>query len=216
MTSPPPVPSVSGLPPNTTVEAITVHRLTSFSNRPFEQVISSFRTLVPQIDLRKLSTQTNAQGIEDVVRSTNTSSGFALFAEFNHGRWIQFFPAQPKSPLTSSWDESSRETLASQGTSMAGIHGGKGLMRFIFGNPLVAATMLKHDVEAGLHVPVECCFVEQEDGSTKLITLLPSGLIAGHDQGLKNRELREAVGKLEDMVLRLVEDVMSDRSSMML
>lgn len=210
MTSQLPMPSPSNLPPNTTAEAITVHRLTSFSNLPFDQVIARFRTLVPQIDLRTLSTQNNAQGVEDVVRSTKTSSGFALFAEFNHGRWIQFFPALETRPLMTSGAEPPQDTPGSQGSEAAGIHSGKGLMRFIFGNPLVAITMLKHDVEAGLHVPVECCFVEQDDGSTKLITLLPLGLIAGHAQGLRNQNLREAVGRLEDMVLRLVGDVMRE------
>lgn len=65
--------------------------------------------------------------------------------------------------------------------------------------------MLREDIEAGLHVPVECEFVEQEDGSTKMIMNLPGGLIAGHEAGQKNEGLKKAVGKLEEKILKLIE-----------
>lgn len=68
--------------------------------------------------------------------------------------------------------------------------------------------MIREDAEAGLHVPVECCLVEQEDGSTKMIMMLPGGLIAGHGSGQENGKLKEAVGALEEKVLRLIGEVM--------
>ena len=88
------------------------------------------------------------------------------------------------------------------------VHGGRGLFRFIFGNPLIAISMIREDVEAGLHVPIECCFVEQDDGGTKMIMMMPGGLVAGHEGGRENERLREAVGGLEGKVLNLVAQVM--------
>lgn len=179
------------LPPNTTTEPITIHRLSSHTKAPFNEVIQRFRSLVPQVDLRKVASQTSPDGIDEVIKSTGTKTDFVLFAEFNHGAWIRHFPVSHSS-----------------GENPSGVHGGKGLIRFIFGNPMIAITMIREDAVAGLHVPVECCFVEQEDGSTKMITMLPAGLIAGHAEGRENQKLRAAVGRLEEKVLALVGQVM--------
>jgi hypothetical protein len=54
--------------------------------------------------------------------------------------------------------------------------------RIILGNPLIAITMLKHDLTAGLAVPVELLVLEKSDaegGGVDLIYHLPSALIAG-------------------------------------
>jgi hypothetical protein len=49
----------------------------------------------------------------------------------------------------------------------------------IFGNPLIALTMLRHDYTAGLFVPPELLLAESEDGPGCNITyVLPSSLIA--------------------------------------
>ena len=88
------------------------------------------------------------------------------------------------------------------------LHAGRGLIRFLFGNPLIAVTLLREDVEAGLHVPVECCFVELEDGGTKMVMMMPGGLVAGHQGASENQRLKEAVAVLEEKVMKLVGEVM--------
>lgn len=52
--------------------------------------------------------------------------------------------------------------------------------------------------------------MEQADGSTKMVMVLPGGLVAGHEEGegQGNVELRRAVEGLEGKILRLLGEVM--------
>jgi uncharacterized protein (DUF302 family) len=74
-------------------------------------------------------------------------SGFVLFSTIDHGAWVK----------------------------KAGIE--RRAMRIIFGNPMVAITLLRHDLTAGLFVPVELIVVEEPDGSTSVTYLRPSTLL---------------------------------------
>jgi uncharacterized protein (DUF302 family) len=74
-------------------------------------------------------------------------SGFMLFASFDHGDWI----------------------------TKAGID--QRVVRFIIGNPLIAITMLRHDVTAGLFAPVELLVVEEPGGGSSLTYVRPSSLM---------------------------------------
>ncbi|KAI7775739.1 hypothetical protein LA080_006420 [Diaporthe eres] len=69
-----PIPLSSNLPPGTKTEPITAHRLTSCKTTPFATVIQRFRTLVLQVDLRNLRSQTSAEGIRNVIESTLNQS----------------------------------------------------------------------------------------------------------------------------------------------
>ncbi|KUJ16600.1 TT1751-like protein [Mollisia scopiformis] len=114
---------------------------------------------------------------EDNVNSAIGPHGFMIFQEFDHGSWIPLFNV------------------------------GSGLKskRIILGNPLVAITMLKHDITAGLAVPVEILVRELEKGGrTEVLYNLPSGLIAGLND---NEELRAAVEVLDRKLERLVREV---------
>ncbi len=73
-------------------------------------------------------------------------SGFMLFKLFDHGAWIK----------------------------KAGIE--RKVLRVILGNPLIAITMLRHDVTAGLFAPVEVLLVDEGDGSS-LTYIKPSSLM---------------------------------------
>lgn len=74
-------------------------------------------------------------------------SGFMLFTLFNHGAWIK----------------------------KAGIN--RNVLRVIIGNPLIAITMLRHDVTAGLFAPVELLVVEEGKDHASLTYIKPSSLI---------------------------------------
>jgi uncharacterized protein (DUF302 family) len=81
--------------------------------------------------------------------------GFIQFHEFDHGGWIQLF----------------------------GVGNGLRMKRVLLGNPLIAITMLEHDLNAGLHVPVELLLKELDGGrGTEVVYILPSSLIAGVNQ----------------------------------
>lgn len=212
-----PIPPPSNLPPGTTTEPITAHRLTSYTTTPFATVIQRFRILVPQVELRHLRSRTSAEGIRNVIESTLKQSDahfgeyqkqFVLFYELNHSHWFRHFTEPTASTLSSytvgelSKDPSVENVL----------HQGRGLMRFIFGNPLIAADILKEDAEAGLHVPVECMFVETREKKTKMVVMMPGGLIDRERNEVTSETegeiLRLKVAELEAKILKLVEELM--------
>lgn len=80
------------------------------------------------------------------VESHVGPSGFMLFGLFDHGAWI----------------------------TKAGID--RKVLRVILGNPLIAITMLRHDVTAGLFAPVELLIVDEAGGSS-LTYVKPSSLM---------------------------------------
>ncbi|KAM5357275.1 hypothetical protein ACJZ2D_016434 [Fusarium nematophilum] len=175
---------------NATVEDTTVKRLTANIATSFPKVIDRFRSLVPSINLGNLRAQTSPEGIAQVIRETGTATGFVLFSEFDHGRWIRYFP-----PFSTP-EPHSNSTV-----------NGPGAHRFIFGNPLFAITMIRESLEAALHVPLNCGFFEQEDGSTRMVMLLPDGLVAGHASERGNEELHQAAKELERKVFELIEAI---------
>ncbi|MEB3071419.1 DUF302 domain-containing protein [[Mycobacterium] vasticus] len=79
------------------------------------------------------------------------ASGFMLFTTFDHGGWI----------------------------AKAGID--RKVLRVIIGNPLIAITMLRHDVTAGLFAPVELLLVGEHHGGSSLTYVKPSSLMVVDD-----------------------------------
>ncbi|KAG9782537.1 hypothetical protein ABEF93_004637 [Exophiala dermatitidis] len=131
-----------------------------------------------------------------MVESHLGPHGFAYFAEFNHGSWLRLFRPQTSTITTS--DAEQRDLRC---------------IRFILGNPLIAITLLRHDLDAGLSVPVELYLVEEVDpGSittgTKCVWYRPSGLVAGYEGA--TQELVDAAKKLDAKLEALVRWVLSD------
>jgi uncharacterized protein (DUF302 family) len=90
-----------------------------------------------------------------------------------------------------------------------GVHEGKRSTRIVFGNPQIAITMLRHDVAAGLFVPVEALIVEREDGrGTDVVQIKPSTLVAGREGS--SQELRDAARALDEKLEGLWTWVASD------
>jgi uncharacterized protein (DUF302 family) len=109
---------------------------------------------------------------EREVQSHVGPSGFMLFAVFNHGGWIR----------------------------KAGID--RQVLRVVIGNPLIAITMLRHDVTAGLFAPVELLLTAEDDGST-LTYVQPSSLMVVED----NPALLAAATVLDTKLARLAADL---------
>ena len=101
------------------------------------------------------------------------SSGFMLFTVFDHGAWI----------------------------TKAGID--RKVLRIILGNPLIAITMLHHDVTAGLFAPVEVLLVDEGDGRSSLTYVKPSSLMVVED----NPELLSAAKELDTKLAALAAKV---------
>lgn len=150
--------------------------------------------------LQSTGTTTKIRGeiFQEGVKDALGPSDFIFFAEFDHGNWMQFF--SPFLSNASRPDENQKPAEPRQ------------CKRIILGNPLIAITMLKHDLNAGLAVPVELLLVEddKEEGEknrgTRIVYQLPSALIARLNT---NPELREAAEKLDEKLEVLVKDIAS-------
>ena len=84
---------------------------------------------------------------QEEIESYVGPSGFMLFGLLNHGGWIKKVGIDRK------------------------------VLRVIIGNPLIALTMLRHDVTAGLFAPVELLLVEEDNGRSSLTYVQPSSLM---------------------------------------
>jgi uncharacterized protein (DUF302 family) len=127
-------------------------RVRHFTTLSFDQVLTELRARVGETftknnDQLSIDTETRAE-FEKRVEKHLGSSGFMLFAEIDHGRWIQKFGIKRR------------------------------LLRWIIGNPLIAITMIQHDYTAGLFVPIDLLLAENDDGVGCNITYaVPSSLI---------------------------------------
>jgi uncharacterized protein (DUF302 family) len=112
---------------------------------------------------------------EQEVESHTGASGFMLFATLNHGGWI----------------------------GKAGID--RKVLRVVLGNPLIAITMLRHDVTAGLFAPVELLITEEDGGRSALTYVVPSSLMVVEP----NEPLRAAALQLDAKLAALAAKVTS-------
>jgi uncharacterized protein (DUF302 family) len=110
---------------------------------------------------------------EQEVQSHVGPSGFMLFATLDHGAWIK----------------------------KTGID--KKVLRVVIGNPLIAITMIRHDVTAGLFAPVELLIVEEENDRSSLTYVVPSSLMVVES----NEPLRAAAVQLDAKLRALAEKV---------
>lgn len=113
------------------------------------------------------------ESYEREVQSRVGPYGFMLFATWNHGGWIR----------------------------KAGID--RKVLRLVIGNPLIAITMLRHDVTAGLFAPVELLLTEEQGGRSALTYVAPSSLMVVE----VNPPLLEAATALDAKLAALAETV---------
>ncbi len=135
----------------------------------------SFETLgVEYLAAMQASGGITRENFEKVVQSQVGASGFMLFLDLDYGEWLPLFGIQRK------------------------------VVRWILGNPLIAITMIRHDITASLFAPVELLLVENEsgDGST-VIYDLPSSLMVTE----RNPALLEAAHALDRKLETLVSRV---------
>ncbi len=112
---------------------------------------------------------------QERVESHVGPSDFMLFGTVDHGAWI----------------------------GKAGID--RKALRVILGNPLLAITMLRHDVKAGLFAPVELLLLEEDDGHSSLTYVKPSSLMVVEH----NPELLTAAENLDAKLQALATKVTS-------
>ena len=141
-----------------------------------------------------------------------------FFWEIDHAAWLPFFlgPGLLGTEKNDISRSASSGSIASEAdTGVVDVKGNsvaedqkppvRQIKRIVLGNPLIAVTMIKHDLDAGLAVPVELLLVEGEEGEgTEIVWQLPSALIARINKG---KELVEAAEALDEALERLVRDI---------
>jgi uncharacterized protein (DUF302 family) len=158
-----------------TTRAFQGQRLELNSKRSFDEVLATLRQLVGNATIKQVNEHgsggTTREQFEKRIQALEGESGFMLFFEIDHGQWMQAYGARRK------------------------------VMRWILGNPLLAITMLKHDIRAGLFAPVELMLIENEGGNgCTVIYDVPSSLMVIEE----NPPLLEAAQALDRKLLALV------------
>ena len=179
----------------TEYQAISAERLIFRSSVSYataeSRLRSSSQTSHEGFTDKKLSQPTNRESFEAGVHAQVGPHGFMYCNEYNHGRWLPFYQ-----PPTVKVTESNGEKRYLR------------CNRFILGNPLIAITMLRHDLDAGLSVPVELYLAEEADGGVRIVWYKPASLIAGYE-GAK-QELVDAAEALSAKLEGLIRWVLRD------
>jgi uncharacterized protein (DUF302 family) len=108
------------------------------------------------------------------VQSHVGAHGFMLFGLFDHGGWL----------------------------TKAGIE--RKALRVIIGNPLIAITMLRHDMSAGLFAPVELLVTGEDNGHSSLTYVQPSSLMVVEPNAPLLDAARELDAKLADLATSIL------------
>jgi uncharacterized protein (DUF302 family) len=146
------------------------------SERTFDEVVTAFEKAVGVVDSgafqKIVAASTDERTFEMRVRALEGPSGFMRFLDIDHGAWLTRIGLRARCRL------------------------------YILGNPLIARTMLKHDLGAGLNVPVRVLIYEDQDaGRTRLAYDLPSSLMAR----LGNENVTAAAKQLDKKLTKLAE-----------
>src|SRR6516225_2582158 len=148
------------------------------SAKSYDQLLASLLADIGEkpVSLDGLATAGGWQSYQQQVEPHVGPSGFMLFKLIDHGAWI----------------------------SKAGID--RRVLRVILGNPLIAFTMLRHDVTAGLFAPVEVLLVDEGDDGSSLTYVKPSTVIVVED----NPKLLGAATELDTKLAALAAKVTGD------
>lgn len=163
-------------------ELSTVEHVEYATSQPFEQVIAAFEAVTGDISggrfEEELAASKDVEDFERRIHGYEAESGFMRFMMLDHGAWSSLYGAPFKSRL------------------------------YILGNPLIARTMMKHDLAVGLNVPVRVLIYQAPAGETKLGYDLPSSLMSRLD----NAEVTAAARKLDAKLAALAERVMGEKA----
>lgn len=152
----------------------TVHHNEHVSSRPFEEVVSAFEFAVGSVEdtgfPALLAATKSAEEFETSVHSREGTSGFMRFLTVDHGAWLARIGLNARARM------------------------------YTIGNPLIARTMFKHDIAAGLNVPVRLMIYEEAvSRTTRFAYDLPSSVMSG----LQNEKVTGAAKKLDAKLIAL-------------
>jgi uncharacterized protein (DUF302 family) len=148
------------------------------SDLPFQAVVEAFEKATGSVEgagyrQAVAAAETTAE-FEQVIRAQESTSGFMRFLTLDHGAWMHKFEGA---------------------TTRAKM--------YTIGNPLIARTMLRHEMAAGLNVPVRVYIYQYPGEKTHFGFHLPSSLMAVYG----NAEVMKACEALDEKLERLAKAV---------
>jgi uncharacterized protein (DUF302 family) len=147
----------------------------------FDEVLSRLRRLmgdasVPKVVALAKEAMTEAEFAQKFEERFVGESGFTLFHEIDHGGWLPRFGINRRS------------------------------VRWILGNPLIAITMIRHDITAGLFAPVEILVTEKRSGAGTTITYVrPSSLMVIEENPLLHKAAKALDEKLDALISKATD-----------
>ena len=149
------------------------------SDLPFETVVRTFENATGSVEgsgyRQAVADASTTPAFEEIIRNHEGTSGFMRFLTLDHGAWMNKFE---------------------RGTAKATM--------YTIGNPLIARTMLRHEIAAGLNVPVRVIIFQDEENKTRLGYHLPSSLMAVYG----NAEVQQACAALDKKLEQLAKTAM--------
>lgn len=146
------------------------------SQKSYDQVLASLLEEIGDapVELASLvQDHITWEGFRDEAEKLAGPSGFMQFALIDHGGWMA-----KAGPFRRS-------------------------ARIILGNPVLAITMLEHDLSAGLFAPVEALLIETGTDNCTLLYVKPSSAMVVEP----NEELLKAAQNLDDKFFQLASKV---------
>jgi len=135
------------------IEEFTVRHYEYVSTWPFSKVVAVFESAIGSVEGGKfhleIENADDAKSFEANTRAHEGTSGFMRFLTVDHGAWLKHIGMIAKAKM------------------------------YTIGNPLIARTMIKFDLGAGLNVPVRLMIYEDiGSGTVRLVYDLPSSLMS--------------------------------------
>ncbi len=158
------------------MDRFTVEHNEHVSTRRFEEVVSAFEAAVGDGENNGRADDARKAGSRAEFEALTTArigpSGFMRFLTIDHGAWLPLYGIEAKCRM------------------------------YTIGNPLIAQTMLRHDIGAGLNVPVRVMIYEEpKSGTVRLGYDRPSSLMSR----LHNADVTAAALKLDEKLAALAE-----------
>jgi hypothetical protein len=140
------------------------------STRPYEELVAAFEAAVGDGGdgrlMNGMRALTTVDEWEFLCRSLFGPSGFMHVLAFDHGKWQRLYGIEAKAK------------------------------QYTYGNPILAWSMVKHDIAACSHVPFRVLIYETAAGESRIAYDLPSSLMSQ----LGNEVVSEAARPLDDKV----------------
>lgn len=135
------------------IQELRVQHVEHVTTRSFEEVVAAFEHAVGSIEEVGWPALPSGARDEGEFRSRVEEyigpSGFTRFLTLDHGDWLKLYGQDAK------------------------------VIMYTLGNPLIAITMLRHDIRAGLNVPVRLViYWDEASGTTRLAYDVPSTLMS--------------------------------------